>query len=492
MKLLAPPLSDFLIEKFCKFVMSTMGLRFSKDSYKDLARKLNVISRELGFKKNRECLEWLLNTPFDQEKMDILARTFTIGETYFFRDTHTFQILRENILPDLIQRRHQSQRLFIWSAGCSTGEEAYSLAILLYQLIPHIDAWSIRIFGTDINRQFLHHAKLGHYKQWSFRSTPQEIKDTYFIRQDRVFTLLPNIKKMVTFDYYNLIDSEDPPFVSPQQPIDLIICNNVLIYLTGPSIKQVVNKFARTLAEGGWLSVTPIETPYISDPLLIPTKLEKLFFFKKMSQYQPVPPTPPTTVQQIEAPPLVLHETVLPTAVSQLPLRISYQEVLATYLKGDYAETIRLLEQSEQQGYSLRDEEGYLLIKAYLKQKRFIQAYHWCEKKLTQRKLDPILYYLKGKTLQELYRLAEARETFKRALFLEPNLVVAHFALGNLLQVHQEYHKAQRHFQTVFSLLQEVPHNAPLPGEEQDLSSGDLLDLTRSLLSSCKGDATHA
>jgi len=101
----------------------------------------------------------------------VLASHLTIGETYFFRDSGTFQALEEHILPELIrQRRGKNQQFRIWSAACATGEEPYSVAILLQKLIVNLDGWNISILATDINPQAIKKARLGIYNNWSFRS----------------------------------------------------------------------------------------------------------------------------------------------------------------------------------------------------------------------------------------------------------------------------------------------------------------------------------
>src|SRR6185369_3291595 len=127
------------------------------------------------------CIERLVSGQLDKEQLETLAGHLTIGETYFFREQSSFDILENSILPDLIaSRRGRGQRLRIWSAGCSTGEEAYSLAILLSRLIPDQREWQITILATDINSSALGKAVQGVYSDWSFRGVPQWIRQRYF------------------------------------------------------------------------------------------------------------------------------------------------------------------------------------------------------------------------------------------------------------------------------------------------------------------------
>ena len=113
----------------------------------------------------------------DARVLDDLVVELTVGETYFFRNEPQFQALEQHILPELIARRRPSRQLRLWSAGCASGEEPYSLAILLERLLPDLADWHILILATDINPQVLARAKRGCYGEWSFRQTPAEIRD---------------------------------------------------------------------------------------------------------------------------------------------------------------------------------------------------------------------------------------------------------------------------------------------------------------------------
>lgn len=464
-----------LMESFSQFLLDKMGLHFPRDSWKELEKKLGPISKNFGFESVKPCLEWLITTPFTQTNLNILATHLTIGETYFFRDERLFQILKKRILPDLIHLHQQSKHLRIWSAACCTGEEPYSIAILLNQILPD-PSWSIHILGTDINVQFLHQAEKGQYKPWSFRATSDVIKKTYFTddRSER-FTLIPQIRKMVKFRYLNLIEGNYPSSSEDIQAMDLIICNNVLIYFSLPFIQKVIHHLVNTLNEGGWLCVTPIEVPYIMDSRLTTIKIDEMTLFKKSTKIKTISvsiSSPPPAI-----PPLT-KSSFTPSYVSSK--KSAYANAWAAYQQENYQETCKLLEEKFKQQAFLNDQENTLLIKAYLYLRKLDLAEQWCEKILKQNKLDPLLYYLQAQIFQELNRLPEAIEGLKRALFLEPNFIVAHFALGNLLMIQGDLKDANRHFRNVITLLQKYPLESSLPGEE-NLTAHRLLDLVQGL-----------
>ena len=160
----------------------------------------------------------------------------TIGETYFFRDSAQFALLRDRVLPDLFSparlRAHDAP-IRIWSAGCASGEEPYSLAILLHQL-----GWSSRaqVFGTDVSRPLLRQARQAQYSRWSLRGVPEEIVATYFKRSGDRFVLLPAIARAVEFRYLNLADAGYPSPQSGVWGMDLILCRNVLIYFAADRV----------------------------------------------------------------------------------------------------------------------------------------------------------------------------------------------------------------------------------------------------------------
>ncbi|MFA6311055.1 MAG: protein-glutamate O-methyltransferase CheR [Sterolibacterium sp.] len=173
------------------------------------------------------------------------------GETYFFRDHGQFDLLRLRLLPALIESRRRARTLRLWSAGCASGEEAYSLAMLVDMLLPERDGWSILILGSDIDETALAKARRGRYGQWSFRMTPPMLRQRYFRRTGDEWALDERIRCMVTFHVVDLIGE---PFPGGElQDMDLILCRNVFIYFGAEVVSTVARKLARALSKGGYL-----------------------------------------------------------------------------------------------------------------------------------------------------------------------------------------------------------------------------------------------
>lgn len=192
----------------------------------------------------------LATTHFDDPIWQRLVNTLVNKESHFFRDHDQYKLLRQKILPELIERRSPEKQLTIWSAGCSTGEEAYSVAILLKELIPDIDDWQITIIGTDISLASLAIAEQGTYTDWSFRSLDQDIRDRYFTQEDGQYQINQDIQDLVQFYPLNLRESMLPWAIAS---VDLILCRHVFIHLNEQAITHVLEQLQISLHSEGYL-----------------------------------------------------------------------------------------------------------------------------------------------------------------------------------------------------------------------------------------------
>jgi len=173
------------------------------------------------------------------------------GETYFFRDQGQSDLLRLRLLPELIERRRTAKNLRLWSAGCASGEEAYSLAMLVDMLLPERKGWDIFILGSDINPAALAKARDGRYGHWSFRMAPPALQQRYFRRTGDEWELDERIRRMVRFHTGDLISEPFPD--GELRDMDLIVCRNVFIYFGAHAVNAVAEKLAATLREDGYL-----------------------------------------------------------------------------------------------------------------------------------------------------------------------------------------------------------------------------------------------
>ncbi len=180
----------------------------------------------------------------------------TVGETYFLRYVEQFAALRETILPDIIARNGAERRLRIWSAGCASGAEPYSVAILVAELLgDSLPDWRISILGTDINEDALAAARAGAFGPWALRSLSAEQKAEWFTPEAQRWRLKPRFRSLVRFRHGNLLDLLGDQAPLELSDFDLILCRNVLIYFHPDTVTAPVAALAQRLDPDGWLLI---------------------------------------------------------------------------------------------------------------------------------------------------------------------------------------------------------------------------------------------
>jgi chemotaxis protein methyltransferase CheR len=470
-------------------IASHIGLRFPRERWSDLERGVGSAAGELGFSDAGACIRSLLSSPLTRRRIEILASHLTIGETYFFREKRSLAVLEESILPALIRARQSGERsLRIWSAGCCTGEEPYSIAILLDKLIPDLQNWNITILATDINPRFLQKASEGLYTEWSFRDSPASIKERYFERKKGGrFQILPEIKKRVTFSYLNLAEEADPSSTNNTDAMDLILCRNVLMYFAPERAEKVVDRFYRSLIDGGWLIVSPCET---SQGLFAPfttINLPEVILYRKESDRPRTAPSPEAFLPMpAEAP---AEDLFTQETGAFLPLEDQKRrpaeagpapcaEAAALYERGRYSEA------SEKIAGLLKDDPGNakamtLMARIYANQGDLAEALQWCERAIAADKLAAGGHYLLATVLQERGQAAEAILSLKRALYLAPDFALAHFTLGNLTRQLGKPKESEKHYANALSFLNAHRSDELLP-EADGITAGRLIEIIRS------------
>jgi chemotaxis protein methyltransferase CheR len=285
-----PPLqlADDQVRRLKEFVLNKFGLAFTDGQHSHLLRGVAEVMAWSHCPTIDDFYSQMAASAPRNSAWDMLVSCLTVGETYFFRHSCHFEALSKHILPDLIARRQFSRSLRIWSAGCATGEEPYSLAILLRELIPDIEDWRILILATDINRTALAAAQKGEYGSWSFRGVDRKIQDTYFQpAPNRMYRLADSIKRMVTFDYVNLAQDPYPSLYSHTYAMDLIVCRNVTIYFPADVTRRVVHNFERCLEPGGWFIPGPAEPNTADYKDFEGVKFPGAFIYRKIDAVSP-------------------------------------------------------------------------------------------------------------------------------------------------------------------------------------------------------------
>ncbi len=485
-----------------EFIAQTMGLHFPRERSADLQRGVAEAARELGFEDVAACVDRLLSAPPTAMQIDVLASHLTVGETYFFREKKTFDVLAADILPELIRpRRGREQRLRIWSAACCTGEEPYSLAMLLHQSIPDLADWHITILATDINARFLRKAAAGIYGEWSFRDTQAGIKERYFQRaRDGRYAIIPEIRKLVTFAHLNLVEDFYPSLATDTNAVDVIFCRNALMYFTLPQIRKVIRNLHHALAEGGWLAVSPSEASHALFSEFVTVNFPGVILYQKDgAKLRPEPSWMPAPLGEtanyvapaietlspwsLPAPVALPTESALappleePVQAETSPTPRAVAETL--YRQGRYAEAADILVASfarhtpDPQAFSL-------LARALANQGDLTDALAWCDRWIAADKLDPAAHYVRAVVLLERGDAERARSSLRRTLYLQPDFVLAHFALGNLARGRATFEEADKHFANALHLLNRYQPNDLLP-ESDGLTAGRLTETITSM-----------
>lgn len=391
----------------------------------------------------------LKSTSTQNAQWDKLIARLTIGETYFFRNTSHTAALRDEILPRLIIRHRHHRRLRLWSAGCASGEEAYTLAMLLCELLPDIKSWNILISGTDINKSTLDFARQGRYRPWSLRQTNDIQRKRYFSVDDETFVLDPEIQQMVTFQYQNLAEDSYP------SDMDLILCRNVAIYLPENVNRVIAGRFYHSLAPGGYLIMGASETNTQMFSQFQSEVLEGATIYKKNDQLAPAPTT---------------------KSLPQFPQSIPSPKPISTP-----AVSLRAPETAHLDSPPPTADDLYQLACEYINQGQLAQANTYCQLALEKAPASIEIRYALALILQKQGDLDQAIAHLKQVLYLAPDFILAHFMLASYYQKIGLIEKLTRHRQQILRLVSKLAPDEKIPGSEE-LNAARLLDMVNAMV----------
>lgn len=480
---MARQLSEQALQVFSNFLASKMGLYYSPDRYHDLQRSLRHICSELNHKNLEHCLDVILSSGFDGTVAKAIIKHLTISETYFFRDTALFETLSKSILPNLIaQRQGIAKYLRIISLACSTGEEPYSIAILINNLLPDISDWQVYIHAYDINPLFLQKAKEGIYSEWSFRGVPEAIKNSFFSKSSNgTYHLASKIRQMVTFSELNLADDlQRGKVLTSTTNADIIFCRNVLIYLTAEVKLKLADDLHKALSPEGILIVSPSEasadvfskfksviensTVYYkkSDPAGTVCNL-----FTEIPTYITLPESTHESPQE-----LLIEDTSEITLPEDL-----YNLAHEAYQKHDYEQAFKHLT-TYLKDHPKDSTAQLLLARIHASRGNLTEAEAICSEVLKHDKLNVHCLYLYGLIKQEQSLYQDAIDAMKKIIFLEPNFVLAHYNLACLCKLIGKVKEAQKHFANTLELVKSQPEDTQIPLSD-GLTYKDLKGLIR-------------
>ncbi len=449
-------------EQLKAYVVEQTGLAYYCNKDRELAYKF---SRRMEKNQLTDYRDYLthLQAEAGKEERELLIQELTIGETYFFRYQEQFDAVRDQLLPELIKGScADRQRLSVWSAGCATGEEIYSLAILLNSAFPQLQSWDVSLLGTDINRDFLRQAEKAVYRKWALRNSSDAFLQQHFLKQDQEWHLLPSYRKGVQFRAHNLI-LDDIAALIPVGGFDLIFCRNVLIYFDQETYRRLIAAFYRALKPGGWLVLGPAELTPLSCEPFSPHALSRLSCFRKEE------PVPSTEVAAFSAPASSLSAPAFPDpfAVPELPV-FPWQTQFAPIPSGlplaHSPLTERLIPIPVQP--SLQS-EALNTIRSLADQGQLEAAEALCRQFLAQEPLHVSCHYYLALVLSAKGQSADALQTLKQVLYLDHKHILAHYHQGLLFQQMGQMPAARKAFRNALGLLNTQQEDCSLPDSQE-------------------------
>ncbi len=428
-----------------QYVTARTGLAFAPHRQSQLLRGLRRVTDEAEYASDPERVVQRLDS--DPESWERLLEEITVGETYFFREPEHFEFVRHQVLPGIFAERGPQPALRVWSAGCASGEELYSIAIVLQQ---HGLLSRASLLGTDISRQALARAREGLYRSWSLRGVNPSALASHFIVEPGGFRVHDELRESVRFEKLNLAQRLFPSPVNGTASLDLIFCRNVFIYLNAETIRHVCEGFLRALAPGGYLLLGS------SDPLLSDAGFELVttsggIVYRKPAERDAdagfrswVPPRPSNSKQ-----------SAAPAAPRPQLRPVPNEPAAPTGSSPSQATNLRAQEIRE-----LANRSGAAL------------AERSCMQALEHSPLSVELHYLHGVLLLELADYEGAASALRRALYLDPDLAIAHFTLGSLLSKRGDAGGAARAFRNARQCARKAPSETPLPLSDGLLAGG--------------------
>lgn len=460
-----PDITDEEFLLFQDFVLQNSGIFIDEPKRDQLRKALLARTTAMNLTGYSDYYKFLKYNPRGEEEFKELLNLITVSETYFFRDAKHFKTLRNYVLSEIIKRKQKEKNkgIRIWSAGCSTGEEPYSIAITLLETLHPIHSWDIEILASDVSTKALKTAQEGVYSKWSLRSTDRSAIEKYFIQEGKNFILKDEIKKMVNFEYFNLI-KEPFPLSKMGDYWDIIFCKNVTIYFKAESTKRVISNFYKSLQKEGYLFIGASESLYYisNDFELLEIdgnfiyqkpikKIEKIAEKPKEIAISPTLPQKPKKVdilkKELEK---IKQKAKIPSndeKIQQLYKNAQYYFEEDMFEKALF-ELMKIIEFTDEHA-----ETFLMLADIYANKEQFDDAERECRKALQLNSLLSPAHFLLGIILSKKGKTEEAIKEFKKTIYLDPNLPLAHLNLANIYYENKEYQKAITQYKATIDVL---------------------------------------
>jgi chemotaxis protein methyltransferase CheR len=468
--------------RFKDFINNRTGLYFKDYDLKDLDGVISDRMKACSFDTILAYYTYLTSSKKTDDELRELLNRLTINHTYFFRNEPQFKALKEKILPELIERKKkmgQSPSAFarasadrlgtvpifslrIWSAGCSTGEEPYTIAMIIKDIIPDIENWDIQILATDASTEALEAARKGIYNVNSVRLVDDYHKNRYFAEKagagpDAKYAIRDEIKRMVNFSFFNLMEEDYP------KGFDILFCRNVTIYFELETTIRVIKNLAESLDDNGYLFIGYSETlQFISDKFKMINWQDAIFYLKTktdIAHKRFVTPRPMPIELKVDA---ILEEISKEEFEAESKegtkkkRSLEFGDRIVRAMKAIHTknyegalsltEEARLLEKNAPDPY-------YIAAEVYANQGKFKDAKDNLYAALSKDMMFAPAHHLFGSIYAEEGKTDAAEESYRRALYLENGFSIAHFSLANIYKNKNRIDDALREYRNTLSIL---------------------------------------
>jgi chemotaxis protein methyltransferase CheR len=427
------------------YVLNHTGLSYYADKDEDFAMRL---SRRIVARTVSDCKSYLgllTELRFGRQEMDQLVGELTIGETYFFRHREHFDLLRSTIIPDLLVRNRDTRSLRIWSAGCATGAEPYSIGLLLQlEFRTQLAGWNVSIVATDLNLDFLERARTARFAEWALRETPEAIRLRCFTREGHTWQLRPDFTRGVSFRYHNLAGQSD--LLEGPGSFDLILCRNVIIYFSREQAMSTLRLLQRHMSPRGWLLVGYAEPNMEMFKAFEPVTTADATAYRNPGPRPENPwparsfPDAPVPVRSPSLQRVVIEANTLPRAIQETMPTVDDVRVLADTGHWDAASRLT-------------------------------------EKLIQTDSLNPGSHFISALIHEHLGANDKAMVALRRAIYLDRRFALAHYHLGTSLTNVRQLESASRSFRNALEILTTMADDEPLPHGDS-ITAGELRTLT--------------
>lgn len=472
-------LSKIVFDKFRQCIENSTGIYIDDSKQNSLKISMDTRMDVLGIKDYDAYYSFIITNAIGKKEFDELLNLILIKETFFFRDENQLKVLTKNILPELIERK-KGMEVKIWSAGCATGEEPYSIEIAIMES-PLPNNINVSIYATDISAEVIKKAKEGIYSKSSMRAIGSTTLSRYFTQKGGRYYLNDLVKQKVHFDSVNLIK---PYFPIEGNSFDIVFCKNVIIYFRLDTVKTVIRRFYNALADGGCLFVGHSESLWQISGDFELEEISGVFIYRKDGRNRNVPATkwfeqkekavnsmvfayqkmPPPLKGEVSRQITHTAQTVRGKVVPQ-EIDLKRKRNLSEWIKkgvqppdGNYETVLEDIEEVLQREPNNMD--GHLLAgKIYANMGLYDKALKRGLDVLEVNDLSTDAYLLIGGIYYKIGEKEKAISSFKKAIYLDNNSILSHYYLGNLYKDANLIEQAIKEYKNVIHIFETSSEN---------------------------------